>query len=126
MARAPGRESPGPHCGRRRRSGDDCPPGDGVYHDSTTRGIAVRDWPQDLGESPAELPHRVDSGSRAVCVPRDLREPGASGGAVPRSAPRFGLRPTVMRLGIVLPALDEEEAIGSTIERTLVATPAII
>jgi len=31
-----------------------------------------------------------------------------------------------MRLGIVIPALDEEESIGSTIERTLVATPGIV
>jgi hypothetical protein len=31
-----------------------------------------------------------------------------------------------MRLGIVIPALDEEDAIGSTIARTLAAVPAII
>ncbi|MBV8297667.1 MAG: glycosyltransferase family 2 protein [Acidimicrobiia bacterium] len=31
-----------------------------------------------------------------------------------------------MRLGIVIPALDEEQTIGATIERTLVATPGIV
>ena len=31
-----------------------------------------------------------------------------------------------MRLGIVIPALDEEQSIGATIERTLVATPGIV